>query len=151
VRWLFLLLCAGGCASVPPLSGCISTTVTGSGKHRTTHYWKNNWELDRDQLADALADDPPAADDLRAAHRRDHAAIGLFAFGYALVPSVMVSGLAMAGAGVGEKPINGLIGAGIGLVFLDMAAIAAVANDAQRLRRRGLERYNEWAEQNGCR
>ena len=125
--------------------------MTGSGKHRVTHYWKNGAELDRDRLADALADDPPPADDLRAAHRRDRAALGLFGFGYALVPSVMVGGLAMAAANTSEKPINGLIGAGIAAMFLDMAVIGAVASDAQRLRRRGLERYNEWAAQNGCR
>jgi hypothetical protein len=139
-----------GCATGPPLEGCISTAVTGSGKHRVTHYYKGGYELDREHLADAVAALPEAREEEQSAHRYEKVSLGLFGFGYALVPTALLTMAGMAAGGALDNRAGIVIGTAMSAMVVDMAALLAVSHEAQHLRRRGLERYNDWAAQNGC-
>ncbi len=164
------IACAGalasGCAGqlptlseVSPSGPCVQKTVTGGGKHRHIHYWKNGVEIDTnggglDGLETALGDFAPTRRGLRAAAATSHASWALLGLGLA---SYLAGLIAFNTAGPPLSPGPGRDvwwpGLAVGLGGEAAGAIAFIALRAVSDHFVGdaLERYNEHAAQVGCR
>ncbi len=157
------LACAG-CASQPlptavsPTGPCVQETVSGGGKHRHYHYWKNGVEITSTEpggvLTAAVGDFAPSRAELTKADHLETAGWALLGVGLAIFLAGAISGYAAA-----PPPPPGQKGSGwwpgLGIAFggelFGAGGMLGAHASAGRERERAIALYNAHAAEVGCR